>query len=154
VKKKILISVGITIAILIGFGVIGSLPSENNLEQNCKGSAGCFVGQVTDVIDGDTLEIDGNRIRLALTSTPELSEDYGIEAKQFTSEFCPIGSVALVDEDDMQTGGSYGRAIGKIFCESGVLNSALLEDDLAYIDEQFCSTSEFASENWAVKYGC
>jgi len=122
--------------------------------QSCSGSAGCFTGYVTDVIDGDTIEVDGTRIRLALTSTPELSEEYGIEALEFTTTLCPIGSTALVDEDDGQTGGSYGRTIGKVYCGDVSLNSALLEEGLAYIDETFCSTSEFSSEEWAKKYGC
>ena len=124
------------------------------LLQDCSGSAGCIVGYVTDVIDGDTIEVDGTRIRLALTSTPELSEEYGIEALEFTTTLCPIGSTALVDEDDGQTGGSYGRMIGKVYCGDVSLNSALLEEGLAYIDETFCSTSEFSSEEWVKKYGC
>lgn len=130
------------------------ITTEKETTLSCSGNADCIMGTVTNVIDGDTIEVDGIRIRLALTSTPELSEEYGIEAKQFTSEFCPIGSDALVDEDDMQTGGSYGRTIGKVYCEGEILNSALLENGLADIDERFCSTSEFSSEGWAKKYGC
>ena len=38
--------------------------------QGCSGSAGCFTGYVTEIIDGDTIVVDGTHIRLALTSTP------------------------------------------------------------------------------------
>jgi endonuclease YncB( thermonuclease family) len=149
--------IGVIIAfVLILFFVpnFGQNQSGNFIDFRCGGNALCFSGTINRIIDGDTLEIDGVRVRLALTSTPELSEEYGADAREFTSEFCPIGSNAIVDEDDMQTGGSFGRLIGKVFCEKGLLNSALLENNLAYIDERFCSTSEFVSEDWVKKYGC
>lgn len=36
----------------------------------CSGSAGCYKGHITKVIDGDTIEIDGNSVRLVLVDTP------------------------------------------------------------------------------------
>ena len=122
--------------------------------KGCSGSAGCFTGYVTEIIDGDTIVVDGTHIRLALTSTPELSEAGGDEARQYAEDLCPIGSAVLVDEDDGQTGGSYGRTIGKVYCGDVLLNSILLEKGLAYIDKRFCTDSEFSSEEWAEKYGC
>lgn len=35
-----------------------------------------------------------------------------------------------------------------------VLNQVLLEEGLAVIDTRFCSESEFATEEWATRYGC
>jgi len=120
----------------------------------CSGTAVCYVGEVTEVIDGDTLRIRGSPIRLALTSAPELSEKNGIKARDFVAKLCPIGSSALVDEDDKQTSGSYGRMVAKIVCGTNVVNSSLLEEGLGEIDTKFCFKSEFASEDWARKYGC
>jgi micrococcal nuclease len=156
-KSAITIIVGGVIGLIVILMVVPDFTVNNTgyfRDFRCSGSAQCIRGQVDRVIDGDTLEVNGIRIRLALTSTPEISEEYGLDAKYFTSEFCPVGTEAVVDEDDMQTGGSYGRTIGKVFCENGLLNSALLENDLAYIDERFCTNSEFAAEDWAQKYGC
>jgi endonuclease YncB( thermonuclease family) len=36
----------------------------------CNGSAACFTGVVNRVIDGDTLEVNGERIRLVLVDAP------------------------------------------------------------------------------------
>ncbi|MEM2161036.1 MAG: thermonuclease family protein [Candidatus Nitrosotenuis sp.] len=160
-KKSIILGiiVGIIVIVLITNTLFidhknGQTQKGYFTDYGCSGSTGCISGIVARVIDGDTLEINGTRIRLALTSTPELSEKNGIDAKDFTSKFCPVGSYVIVDEDDLQKGGSYGRTIGKVLCKHGMLNSALLESNLAYIDKRFCSTSEFSSEDWAKKHGC
>lgn len=153
--KKIAISIAIGIGFLIIATTAGSyfayLPNENGIM--CEGSANCFTGTVAEVIDGDTIVVNDVHVRLALTSTPELDDTYGIEAIEFTEGICPVGSNALVDEDDGQTGGSYGRTIAKVYCGKTLLNSSLLEKGLATIDRTFCDVSEFAAEDWAQKYG-
>ena len=122
--------------------------------ESCKGSASCFSGTVTKIVDGDTLDVENTRIRLALVNTPEIDEDWYGEAKSLTSELCPVGSKAVVDEDDGQTGGSYGRMIAKVSCAGKVLNEELLKADMAEIFTNFCATSEFRNEDWAREYGC
>jgi len=42
------------------------------LNGNCQGLADCFQGKVTEVVDGDTLDVNNVRIRLALVNTPEV----------------------------------------------------------------------------------
>jgi len=121
----------------------------------CKGSAGCFVGIVNYIFDGDTLTVNGVKVRLALTNTPESYESGFSEAKQFTETLCPVGSSVLVDEDDGQTAGSYGRTIAVVYCGNYNLNEQLLElgyGQITWID--YCKVSEFRNENWAVKFGC
>ena len=124
------------------------------IPQSCSGSAGCFIGIVTRVVDGDTIHVDGSSIRFTLASTPELNEPGGIGAKQFVERICPVGSTVLVDEDDGQTEGSYGRMIAVIYCNGMNLNEAVIEKGAGYLDSGFCSRSEFSSEAWAQKYGC
>lgn len=68
----------------------------------------CIKGKLTNIIDGDTLNVDEKRIRLSLTSTPELDQFGGIEAKEYVGKTCPVGSDVLGDEDDGQIEGSYG----------------------------------------------
>jgi len=127
----------------------GQIPSTQ-----CSGNAKCISGTVTKVVDGDTIHVDGQSIRFALASTPELSEFGGIEAKNFVEQLCPIGSAAIVDEDDGQTQGSYGRIIGVIYCNAVNLNEAVLDAGHAWLSSGFCSQSEFSGEAWAQKYGC
>src|SRR3989304_3353443 len=106
---------------------------------SCKGTARCFSGTVTYIVDGDTLDVAGQRIRLTLVNTPETGQAGYQEAKDFTAGTCPVGSRALVDEDDGQTGGSYGRIIAVVYCGSTNLNAALLHGGYAVILTQYCS---------------
>ena len=132
-----------------------AIPSGPGLtEDKCLGKARCFSGQVTQVIDGDTIRINEHSIRFALSSAPELGETGGEEAQDFIDNICPVGSEALIDEDDGQTEGSHGRIVAVIYCNDMNLNAELLDSNLGYLATEFCSKSEFSSEEWAQKHGC
>ncbi len=120
----------------------------------CSGSASCIHGIVTKVIDGDTIDVDYITVRLALVDTPERGEPGYQEAASFTSRICAEGSNVLVDEDDGQKSGSYGRMIAKVYCERRLINEELLESQNAIILIGHCDESEFGHEDWARKYGC
>ena len=126
------------------------------LNGKCQGLADCFQGKVTEVVDGDTLDVNNVRIRLALVNTPEVYEKGYFDARDFTMNNCGVGTKALVDEDDGQKGGSYGRMIALVYCGNNTssLNESLLNSSKATIVPEFCSKSEFASSVWAKKYGC
>ncbi len=113
-------------------------------------------GRITGIIDGDTLEIDGTRIRLALVDAPERGDAGYREAAEFAREECPVDSAAMYDVDDGQKEGSYGRIIAKVWCfkNSDVapaesLNSRLVGLGHAEIIPHFCKTSEYGGEKWA-----
>jgi len=120
----------------------------------CIGNARCITGLVTDVIDGDTIKVDGQSIRFTLSSAPELNESNGEAAKDFINEICPVGSTVTVDEDDGQKEGSYDRILGVIYCNGENLNEQLLESGYGTISTDFCPVSEFSNSLWAKKYGC
>jgi len=120
----------------------------------CSGAARCITGTVTSVIDGDTIKVDSQSIRFALASAPELNEFNGPEARNFIDGICPVGSTAIVDEDDGQTEGSFGRVIGVIYCNGVNLNEELVDSSLGYLTTGFCDVSEFANDSWAQKHGC
>jgi micrococcal nuclease len=123
-------------------------------EIDCTGDAMCLKGKVTKIIDGDTLDVGDTRVRLALTSTPELDDLAGVESKKFVEGMCPVNSDVLVDEDDGQIEGSYGRVIGKVFCQGILLNEEILEKEYGEINTIHCFESEFKDEPWAKKFGC
>ena len=129
-------------------------PVEIEPSFSCSGNAKCITGKVTKIIDGDTINVNEKSIRFALISAPELGKSGGIEARSYIEQICPVGSKVIVDEDDGQTGGSYGRTIAEIYCNGISLNESILEANLATIYGKFCSVSEFASEPWAKKFGC
>jgi endonuclease YncB( thermonuclease family) len=121
----------------------------------CAGSATCFTGIVSKVVDGDTLDVGEIRIRLALVNTPELDEEGYDSAKEYTSTLCPVGSRILVDQDDGQLQDDFGRMLAKVTC-SGTknLNAELLYNGYAGILTQYCVESEFSIEDWARENGC
>ena len=143
-----------------GYGHDQIEPQYNEVEINpkdyCYGYADCFVGIVTKIVDGDTIEVDGQSIRFALVNTPEVGEYGYTQAKNFVESVCPVGSAVLIDEDDGQTQGSYGRMIAIVYCNdlNYILNAAVLEAGHAEIETRFCSNSEFGSDYWALIYGC
>jgi len=120
----------------------------------CKGTASCIIGNVSKIVDGDTIDVRETRIRLALVNTPEIGEIGYSESKQFASELCPVGSEVVVDEDDGQLEGSFGRRIAKVTCGDKVLNEELLNAGFGNILQQFCSVSEFGNDDWAKRHGC
>ena len=65
-------------------------------------------GPVTYVVDGDTLDVNGIRIRLALVDTPEIGETGYESAKNFVIDLC-LGNDAEVDIDNGQRGGDRVR---------------------------------------------
>ena len=122
----------------------------------CKGSADCFKGVVTDIVDGDTFDVNNVRIRLSMVNTPEKGEVGYNEATDFTESTCQIGGNALVDEDDGQKEGSYDRLIGVVYCNDSKasVNQLLLEAGKATVYEDFCDVSEFANDKWVTNFGC
>ena len=120
----------------------------------CTGEARCISGFVTRILDGDTIVVGDKSIRFALVNTPEWGDFDYARATNYIENICPVGSKVLVDEDDGQTQGSFGRIIGKIYCNNLNLNEEILEVGHAVILPEFCSVSEFAQESWATKHGC
>lgn len=136
---------------LVENGII-KLPSSE--ESFCSGDALCVTTKIERIMDGDTIYIEGYKVRLSLTNTPERNELGFSEATEFTKKLCPVGSVVTVDQDDKQPYDVYNRLLGKVYCEDKILNSELLLNGHANILTQYCSTSEFAEEKWAKEFGC
>ena len=126
----------------------------SELTHTCKGDGLCLTEKVTRIIDGDTLYLGDYKIRLSLTNTPERHEIGFYDASKFTAEMCPVGSVVLVDQDDLQPYDVYDRLLGKVICANKVLNSELLYAGHANILTQYCTESEFSNEPWAQEFGC
>jgi micrococcal nuclease len=108
-----------------------------------------LVGHVTHVVDGDTLDINGIRIRLSLVNTSERGQPEFKEAKEFVNTLC-LGKKGELDVDDGQRRGDrYGREIGVVYCDGININENLMNNHLANILTEYCDVSEFANEKWA-----
>jgi len=122
--------------------------------QGCLGGARCIAGQVTEVVDGETIKVEAHTVRLALASTPEMYDEAGQAAKNYLEKMCPVGSRVLVDEDDGQTVGRYGDIVALVRCNGLILNETMLGENHATLPPDFCSVSEFSASNWAKENGC
>ena len=107
-----------------------------------------LAGIVTKVVDGDTLDINGTRVRLALVDTPERGQPGFFEAKKFVESLC-LGKKGELDVDNGQRRGDrYGREIGVVYCDGLNANEKLMSGKFARILTEFCDISEFANKNW------
>ena len=151
-KKFVAIGIGITV---IGVLVISFSNYPNTVGINTPDIITTPKSQiVTQIVDGDTIKVNGESIRFALSSAPELSEAGGIDARKFIEIVCPVGSPVIIDEDSGQPEGSYGRVLAVVYCNGINLNAEILDAKVGTLSTEFCSVSEFANEDWAQKHGC
>lgn len=134
---------------------VQSSGSNSTDQRTSCGKFKCITDKVRRIIDGDTIELKNYLIiRLSLSDAYEKNKSGGPAATAFTTKLCPVGSFITVDQDDRQPFDIYKRILGKVYCGDKVLNSELLDNDHANILVKYCNTSEFAKEDWAIKYGC
>ena len=150
--------------LLKGIGYLASINSQDEPSNEPRNpdscpqpiSSLCMTGKVTEIFDGQTVRVDHALFRLALVSSPDMDEEEGQEAKEFLEQICPIGSDALVDQDDVRpVEGPSGssRILAVVYCNGLNLNEELMEFDFEYFDGMYCHASEFADDPWAKK-GC
>jgi len=146
-KKQYLIIFSIIIVSLFSFALLDSnLYSNREEEDDIE-----LEGIVNYVVDGDTLDINDIRIRLALVDTPERGQDGYKEAREFVKNLC-LNKKGEVDIDDGQRRGDrYGREIGVVYCDGINVNKELVENNLTKIYTEYCDISEFSKEEWAIK---
>jgi endonuclease YncB( thermonuclease family) len=102
-----------------------------------------FIGRVTAVTDGDTIEVlrDGapTKIRLNGIDAPERKQLYGSEATQFTSELVFNKSV-IVRVQDVDR---YQRLVADVILEDGrSLNQELVKAGWAWWYEKYAPKAE------------
>jgi len=109
--------------------------------------AACYAwsGQVVHVADGDTITVSRNaqrvKVRLYGIDTPEKSQYYGQNAKQFTSSQI-MGKTVEVEEIDIDR---YGRTVGLVSVGDLILNRHLIEYGYAWVYDRYCKRP-FCSE--------
>jgi micrococcal nuclease len=108
-----------------------------------------LAGNVSYVVDGDTLDINGIRVRLSLVDTPERGQPGFKEAKEFVKSLC-LGKNGEFDVDNGQRRGDrFGREIGVVYCNGVNINEKLMDSHLANTLTEYCDISEFSNEKWA-----
>lgn len=87
--------------------------------------------QVTRIVDGDTIECDGRRIRLLLIDSPERSQaPFGAQAAAALAQLIPVGTPILVEYDVDRTD-RYGRTLAYLFVGRIFVNEAMVRQGFA-----------------------
>ena len=81
-----------------------------------------FTGCVERVIDGDTIIVGTNRVRLADIDAPELKERGGTESKKALADMILHRMVRV----EWKHRGRYRRIIGQVYCDRLWINRALI----------------------------
>ena len=142
--------------IIFGFAAVfdfGKGVFKNVYPQIINDNEPFLIGNVTKVVDGDTLDLEGGeRIRMSIVNTPERGHLGYQEAKLFTISAC-LGKEAFVDLDDGQPFPSYNRLVGAVYCDinnDGVdlefVNFELLQLGHAVVMKKYCKMSEFKEQ--------
>ena len=108
------------------------------------------TGRVTRILDGDTLELDGERVRLALVDAPELDTAAGWQARTYLEAACPVGSNARIVRGGTD---GYGRTVGKVTCGGLNLNELMIVSGNARLWRSYCRGS-FGRTDWGRRAGC
>lgn len=115
--------------------------------------SGLRYGELTRVVDGDTVDIDGERHRLVLVDTPERGQPGFGEAADFVAERC-MGKTISYNTNDPQPLDRYGRHLSLVYCDgpgSPSINELLVRAGHSGHYTRFCDESEFAGQDWT---GC
>lgn len=88
-----------------------------------------ITGTVTRVVDGDTFDIAGSRVRLIGINAPEHDECFGSEATTALSDLIAGAKVRL--EMGEQTRDNYGRVLAYVYLDDRFVNETLVAQGFA-----------------------
>lgn len=107
-------------------------------------TSSAFEAIVTAVTDGDTVKIEYEnkiiKVRLAGIDTPELKQEFGLEAKKALEERV-LNKKVYIDGDKKDR---YGRLIADIKIGSRWVNKELVEEGYAWHYKQYSKDIELA----------
>jgi len=103
-----------------------------------------FEGNVTTVLDGDTIEVlhggKAVRIRLAGIDCPEKAQAFGQAAKKFTSENLIGKTVKVVGKETDR----YGRLVAEVWMAGEWLNKSIVAPGLAWHYKKYSDSEDIA----------
>ncbi|GFK93540.1 hypothetical protein NNJEOMEG_01374 [Fundidesulfovibrio magnetotacticus] len=97
--------------------------------------AWAFSGRVSNVHDGDTITVDGTRVRLYGIDAPELAQPGGHASRDFLASLVEGRSVEVkvVDTD------AYGRKVGLVRAPGADdVNAAMVKAGHAWVYRKYC----------------
>lgn len=83
------------------------------------------------VIDGDTISVGRERVRLVQINTPEVGECYYWESREFTEKMISKGPIRLERDIKLDNRDVYGRALRYVYVGETNLNLELVRQGYA-----------------------
>jgi micrococcal nuclease len=100
-----------------------------------------ITGKVVGITDGDTITVlqdkTSYKIRLYGIDCPESHQDFGIKAKQFTSDLVYGKQVKAVQMDIDR---KFGRTVGIVYIGDLCVNDQIIKNGLAWVYQRYCDT--------------
>ncbi len=108
-----------------------------------------YVKKVTNVVDGDTIDVDidlgfsisySQRVRLAGIDTPEsrtsdkAEKDLGLESKEFLKSKIKDAKTVVIKTEKMDSSEKYGRILGWVYLDGSSIsiNEQMIADGYAW----------------------
>lgn len=86
------------------------------------------------VTDGDTIKLNGERIRLTCIDAPESTQPYGLESKEFLMKLIKGKEIEVIRESTDK----YGRTIAWLIVEGDTINYKMVEAGFAWWYKYYC----------------
>lgn len=102
--------------------------------------------RVKQIIDGDTFETEGGeKVRLIGLNAPEISDLFGLEAKQYLKFLIEGKIVELRTDEESNNRDRYNRLLRYVFIEDIDINRKMIEQGLAtaYLKYKFSKASDY-----------
>ncbi len=101
----------------------------------CPAQVWAFSGRVDAVHDGDTITVDGTRVRLQGIDAPELKQRHGPESRDFLAGMVLDREVHVdVEETD-----KYGRKVAWVSLPDGTrVNAEMVKAGQAWVYRKYC----------------
>jgi len=114
-----------------------------------QGAGQCFTGTVTRVIDGDTIVVGTNIVRLAEIDAPEMKQPYGPEAKKVLANMILHKTVVV----QWKRRGRYRRIIGQVYLKGEWINCAMVAKGWARQFKSYSRSAVLAEVELAARGG-
>jgi len=123
-------------------GYAGQVTNRTNTPTRADGDyAHSFTGTVTRVIDGDTIIVGTNRVRLAEIDAPEMGTPEGPASKKALESFILHEQVTVT----WTRRGRYRRIIGQVYLDREWINRWMVERGWASVFKRYAWSSWFVT---------
>lgn len=90
------------------------------------------------ITDGDTINLNGERIRLTCIDAPEKNQPYGLEAKEHLMGLIKDKNIEVLRDSKDQ----YGRTLAWLVVEGDTINNTMVKDGFAWWYEYYCKDNK------------